>query len=158
MLSTNNNKSIINHLSTDKNSQIILLAQKHYNEYLGILYVDKKEQNDALVHFSYYKKHPLYKKRYKFCGQTSTSSGVNFIRILNENSNEFEYFIFNGKSNRKNISIFEFQNGEPIKKLEEIHVDNNPYIIVRQYDLENNDNEILTFEGSYSLQEILAFC
>lgn len=158
LLNINNEKSILNYLSVDNDSSINLLAQKRYGEYFGVLYIDENDENNEMIYFSYFKKHPLYNNRYKPCGYVSTSSGAYYAEITNEHRENPEFFIFGGKSDEETISVFETENGEPVNKLSEINAGSDPYIIiVEKFDLQNYDNDIMVFEGSYLLDELLQY-
>lgn len=157
MINPDNENSIINYLSIDKDNPITILAQEKYKNYIGILYTDPSDENNNTVHFDYFEKHNLYKNRYQHKGESSGNNGPDNIKLDMGEKNECYFFIYDQKSDYNKCSVFETENGIPIKKLEELDIKNTAYLITRNYNLENKDNEILLFNGSYSLKQILKY-
>lgn len=159
MINPDNEKSIVNHLSSDKNKPINIIEKKKYKDYFVILYTDptETEKNKYASHLQYYVKHKYYKNRYKLkaeSGGDQTQIMVHFLQI--NDLDKSVCFIGNAESKETKCSIFEYdENLHPIRKLDELDVPQTPYIFVKEYELENEYNNIVVYDGDISLKELI---
>lgn len=163
MINPKNEKSIINHLSADKNNPIKILETKEYNDRFAILYTDPLEAkgNEYSAHLQYYVKNKYYSNRFEFkagTGGSQTQTMVLFLQIDNDNDeyiNNCSCFIGNVASEETKCSVFELdENLLPIRKLDELDVPQTSYIFVKEYELKNKDNEIVVYDGAIDLKEL----
>ena len=162
MINPDNEKSIINHLSTDKNKPINILAVKKYGNSFLIVYSDpsETETNKYSSHFSRFVKHKLYPNRYQYCAGSlgnQTQVMVDGMLLYEEKAsdeNKLVYAIANVASDETTCSVFELNEDLfYIKKLDEIEVPKTPYILIKEYNLENKQNEIVVHDGSIDLED-----
>ncbi len=156
MININNENSINKKLALDSNSQVEILASSEYCGWAGILY---RESGDNLTHFVYLKKHSFYKNRYIICGEWKGS----YTACEAKNSNmlygeKAVCFIFGNSEKNTKYSIFEFDinTGKVCKKLDEINVHENSFVLTKMYDMNNHSNNIFVFNGSCNMEEINA--
>ena len=132
MINIENEKSIINHLSSNKNNPINILATQKYGNSFLIVYTDpvKTKENKYSSYFSCFTKHKFYKNRYKYQGGTTgkqTEIMVSGITLDNET-------------------------GIPIKRLDVIDVlKGQPYIIVKKYQIQSPNNMLIAYDGEIEL-------
>lgn len=164
MINPDNEQSIINFLSTDKDEPIEILATKKYDNYFLILYTDpiKVAKNKNSSCFSTFVKNKYYASRYN----TSSLSMGNGTEIQVAYT-ELDYAsskkdtrvlaIANVASEETQCSVFEF-NLETLQyesRLDLIDVpQNQPYIIVKEYELKNKKNIVVAFDGDVSLDDL----
>ena len=160
MINPDNEKSIINHLSTDKENPIDVLEIKKHKNYVAILYTDPVElgKNKNSSHLVCFIKNKYYSNRYKSTassGGEQTQSMVHFIPFIDEEKDSCSFcFIANTASEETKCSVFEYdENLLPIKKLDELEVPKTSYIFVKEYELENKYNNILVYDGSIDLED-----
>lgn len=156
MININSENSINKKLAADSNSQVEILASKEYCGWAGVLY---RESGDDLTHFVYLKKHKFYKNRFIICGEWKG----NCIACETKNSNmlflgKSVCFIFGNSEKNTKYSIFEFDNntGKLCKKLDEIDVYENSFVLIKMYDMNNHSNNIFVFAGSCNMDEVNA--
>lgn len=164
MMNVKNEKSIINHLSTDKNNPVDILATKEYEDYFLVLYTDpitlKANENSSC--FSCFIKHKSYVNRYKYKGGTTgnqTEIMVAGIELNNEivQDGGAAYAIANVASNETKCSVFEVdsETGIVISKLDVIDVPKGqPYIIVKEYEKKSRDNMLIVYDGDLNLKDL----
>lgn len=153
-----NEKSINNYLAIDKNEPIEILEMKKYGDYVGVLYIDpsdKNEDND-FTHFVALEKHKFYQNRYIKKGSNyGNFTQVSCYRIPDVDSENAAYFIFDISRNETKCTVFEEDMTLNIlKKLDEFDVPQTPYILIKEYKLENEYNGISVYNGSITLDEL----
>lgn len=161
MINIENEKSIINHLSSNKNNPINILATQKYGNSFLIVYTDlvKTKENKYSSYFSCFTKHKFYKNRYKYQGGTTgkqTEIMVSGITLDNEieQNGTVVYAIANVASEETKCSIFEAdsETGIPIKRLDVIDVlKGQPYIIVKKYQIQSPNNMLIAYDGEIEL-------
>lgn len=161
MINIENEKSIINHLSSNKNNPINILATQKYGNSFLIVYTDpvKTKENKYSSYFSCFTKHKFYKNRYKYQGGTTgkqTEIMVSGITLDNEieQNGTVVYAIANVASEETKCSIFETdsETGIPIKRLDVIDVlKGQPYIIVKKYQIQSPNNMLIAYNGEIEL-------
>ncbi len=158
MININNEKSISNYLAVNKNEPIKILEMKKYEDYVGILYTDPsdKNENDDYAHFVALVKHKFYRNRYIKKGSNyGNFTQASCYEIPNEKSEKAVYFIFDISRNETKCSIFEEDMTLNIlKKIDEFDVPQTPYILVKEYKLENKYNNISVYNGSLALNDL----
>lgn len=161
MINIENEKSIINHLSSNKNNPINILATQKYGNSFLIVYTDpvKTKEKKYSSYFSCFTKHKFYKNRYKYQGGTTgkqTEIMVSGITLDNEieQNGTVVYAIANVASEETKCSIFEAdsETGIPIKRLNVIDVlKGQPYIIVKKYQIQSPNNMLIAYDGEIEL-------
>lgn len=161
MINIENEKSIINHLSSDKNNPINILTTQKYGDSFLIVYTDpvKTEENENSSYFSRFTKHKLYKNRYKYKGGTTGNQSeimVTGIELDNEitHDNSIAYAVANVASEETKCSVFEVdhETGIPIRRLDVIDVPKGqPYIIVKEYQIKSKSNMLIVYDGEIEL-------
>ena len=156
LVNANDEKSISDYLSYDKNKPIEILAKKSYKDYVAVLYTDpidkENGEDDDFAHFYVFKKHKLYKDKYVHCagsieGGNIISANVQQIEVME--SSHAECFIYNVASNETKCIVLEDDLGlNSIRKLDEIDVVQTPYIIVKEYDLLSKYHYVNTVNGT----------
>ncbi len=63
MINIDDEKSLSDFLSANKDNPISILDFEKHENYVGILYTDPVDENNDMVHFVYLRKHNLYKNR-----------------------------------------------------------------------------------------------
>lgn len=167
MINPDSEKSIINHLSSDKNNPINILASEKYGNSFLILYEDPvtKEENQYNARLSRFVKHKLYPNRYEYKGGSlgrATQIQVDGMMLNDEKAsdeNKVAFVIANTASKETRCSVFEsnqFELDEDlyIKKIDELKVPQEPYIIIREYTMKNKKNELLVYDGSIDLKDL----
>lgn len=163
MINPENMQSVINHLSTDKNNPVTVLAYEKYGNSFLILYSDSvsSQSNQSAPVFSVYTKHRLYKNRYQYKGGTTgeqTRAMVAGMELTDEADGDYvPYAIANAASDETKCSLFEadFETGLPIKRLDVIDVPGDePYIIVKEYKKESENNLIYEYDGEIELSDL----
>lgn len=148
-------------------SAVEILAKKQYDDYFAVLYnVVPSGENEGTTFFSVYKKHKAYANRYAFDGGTAgASSGawdmVYAYPMLDPDapSSHIACFFACTASSEKVCSVFEYDLSNPLQpyvcKLEEyIPPQNEPYIVVREYDLTKAGNAVTCFDGLVELSDL----
>ena len=154
MININSESSINKKLASDSNSQVEILASNEYCGWAGVLY---RESCDDLTHFVYLKKHKFYKNRYIICGKWKGSYTACEAKNSTMQYNEKAVcFIFGNCEKNTKYSIFEFDihTGKLCKKLDEIDVYENSFVLTKMYDMNNNSNNIFVFDGSCNIDDI----
>lgn len=154
-ININNEKSIQSHFSVNQNSPVKVLAMEKFNDYAGILYTDPDSENNGEYCFRYLKKFPLGKNLYhNYGGYSKTNAdGVNCIEIYEDGSESCILFIFALKSNDNTCSVFNI-NTVPVTKLDEIKIDNVPFVIAKKYHVTEDNNSIAVFDGALSVDDV----
>lgn len=148
MININSEKSISNHLAADQDMPITILDTAAIGNYFGILYTDPMDESEGYIHFRYITKAKLYKNHYYNiggdCRITTDDTTLIDTNHSNESRNTAEVFIVGkGRNYDKKISIFEYnEKSDNPKKIEEIEVPAQPFIIAKTYDLEKSSHEI----------------
>lgn len=165
MINIENEKSIINHLSTDKNNPINILTTQKYADSFLIVYTDpiKTEENENSSCFSCFTRHKFYKNRYKYNGGTTGNQSeimVSGIELDNEIAQDgtVVYAIANVASEETKCSVFEVdhETGVPISRLDVIDVPKGqPYIIVRDYQIKSKSNMLIVYDGEIELSLLI---
>ena len=157
LINPNNEKSLNKHLGVSEESIITILAQEKYNNYLGIYYTDSCG-DEGISNFVYLKENNLCKGRYKILGGGSGNTSVKSQRVSsnNNNSNEIPFYFIYGQNVADNIcTVFECnENGYLTKKIEEISVTDNPFVITKTYNLSNDNSDIFIFEGKATEKDV----
>lgn len=166
MINPDNEQSIINFLSTDKDKPIEILATKKYEDRFLILYIDpiKVVENKNSYCFSTFVKNKYYRSRYN-ASSLSTGDGTEIqvssteLEDMYSEKDTRAFAIANVASEETKCSVFEV-NIETFRyesRLDVIDVpQNQPYIIVKEYKLKNKDNIIVAFDGDVSLNHLNA--
>lgn len=143
-------KSIISNLSANEDSAVTILAKEKYKDYAAVLYT---APSDEKVHFAYFIKHRFF-NRYSIKGGGSTNNGVDCTKVQNDDG-ELIFFIYDNASEASKCSAFELNfDGTVQSKIDEIDTPKGPYIITKEYELNDKENEVLVFEGSKTIEEI----
>ena len=145
MINIENEKSIINHLSSNKNNPINILATQKYGNSFLIVYTD-----------------PVKTKENKYSSYFSRCSALIFISVFIKlmlcETGKIRTIV--DKINRRTIdeetkcSIFEAdsETGIPIKRLDVIDVlKGQPYIIVKKYQIQSPNNMLIAYDGEIEL-------
>jgi hypothetical protein len=164
MINPDNEKSIINFLSTDKDNPIDILVTKKYGDRFLILYTDpiKVAKNKNSSCFSTFVKNKYYKNRYN-TSSLSTGNGTEIQVVgteledvsLNEDTKTFA--IANVASEETKCSIFEVdpETNRYVSRLDVIDVPKNkPYIIVKEYKTHSKDNVLIAYDGIIELEQL----
>lgn len=157
MMNIKDEKSINSYLSVDKNKPVTILSQNTYEDYAGILYTDPVDSNENVIHFVYVKKHKLYPNRYIVLGGGKSNTGETECSKAYEDGAEKPIFFIYGKGDSDNIcSVFEIDSETfiPVNKLEEIVLPAEDYVIAKDYKLENNENQVMVFNGSLGVEDV----
>lgn len=153
-------KSLNKHLGINSNSVITVLVQEKYKNYLGIYYKDSSSSENK-TSFIYLRENKICKNRYDKCGGGSSNQNVNSKRISRDDDftaqNPF-YFIYGQNVEDNTCSVFEYDiYGNFTKKIDEISVPDDPFVVVKNYNLSNSESDIFVFEGKVTEKEILEF-
>lgn len=158
LINIDNEKSISDYLAVDKSNPIRILEMKEYEDYVGILYIDPSDKNedDDYAHFVALIKHKFYQNRYIKKGSNyGNFTQVSCYRIPDVNSENAVYFIFDISRNETKCTVFEEDMTLNIlKKLDEFDVPQTPYILIKEYKLENEYNDISVYNGSITLDDL----
>lgn len=168
LVNPNNEKSISNYLSKDKNlplsvdksRPVKILKTEKYKNYSVVLFVSPAEldTNKNSAHLYCFEKSKFYPGRYKLRGGTdrvSNEKSVLFTTIEDENTNTVACFIANMTGSSSRCSVFEFnENGNAVLKPDEPDVPGDNYLILREYKLKSKKDRIAVFDGSISLDEM----
>ena len=158
LINIDNEKSISDYLAVDKSNPIRILEMKEYEDYVGILYIDPSDKNedDDYAHFVALIKHKYYQNRYIKKGSNyGNFTQVSCYRIPDVNSENAVYFIFDISRNETKCTVFEEDMTLNIlKKLDEFDVPQTPYILIKEYKLENEYNDISVYNGSITLDDL----
>lgn len=160
MINIKSEKSISNNLSSYKNTPISIIDLKVNDNYAFVLYTDPIDVNDDVVHYTYMRKHNLYKNRYKIKGGgKGNSEGIDSLKAYDcEKDTEPLFFVYSQVKNTNVCSVFEYNllTGELVKKLDEFKMPQNSYVIVKKFDLEDKlYNDIIIIQGSVSFEEAI---
>lgn len=154
MININNEKSINSLLATDKDQPITILAKDEYKNCAGVFYTDPIDVDDGKTHFAYFIKNPFYTNRYSIKGGGGGTNIIDCNQVQNED-NELIFFIYSSADKESKCSVFEMgPDLLTIRKLEEIDTPKGPFIMVKEYDLESNDNQISVYNGSLSKDDL----
>lgn len=158
MINIDDEKSLSDFLSANKDNPISILDFEKHENYVGILYTDPVNENNDMVHFVYLRKHNLYKNRYVIKGGgKGNSTGADSTKAYDDEKDAKPLFFIYSQASEDNLcSVFEynFLTGEIVKKLDELEVPQNSYVIAKSYDLEDElYNDIMVFDGSVSFEE-----
>lgn len=150
-ISFENDSSIINYLSANKDDSVTILAKEKYKNYAAVMYT---VSTDEKIHFVYFEKNPYFYNRYNIKGGGSTNNGIDCTKVQNDNG-ELIFFIYNNDEEESKCSLFQIASDGMINnKIEEIDTPAGPYIIVKEYNFDDKESEILAFEGSKTIEEI----
>lgn len=157
LINVNDEESINAHIAVDKNKPITILAKEQLDDYIGILYTDPIDSNDNTTHFVYLKKHKLYSNRYVVLGGAKGNTGsVDCSKAYEDGAKKPVFFIYGNGNSKSVCSVFEVDSYtlEPINKLEEINTPENAFIIAKDYELENSENQVFVYDDSLSIDEV----
>ena len=158
MINPDNEESVINYLSTDKNRPINIIETKKYGNYFVILYTNpvKTEENKYSSQMDYFVKHKFYSNRYVYAAGDGGNQTQQMVHSMHINDSEGALcFIGNLKSNETKCSVFEFdENLDLVKKLDEVEVPQTSYIILKKYKIESEHDYIGVFDGSVSEEDL----
>lgn len=166
MINPDNEKSIINFLSTDKNNPIDILATKKYEDRFLILYTDpiKVAENENSSCFSTFVKNKYYKNRYN-TSSLATGDGTEIqvegteLEDVSLKKDTRTFAIANVASEETKCSIFEVdvEANCYVRRLDVIDVPKNkPYIIVKEYKTQSKDNVLIAYDGIIELEHLNA--
>lgn len=150
------------------NREIEILAKKQYGDYFAVLFyaLPADGQGTADAYFNVYKKHKAYANRYEICHSSGGSGSGDFematvCSLIDEDnpSTHVACFFANTPSSETACSVFEVDTDafeHPyVRKLEEFTPpQDEPYIIVKEYDLTKAGNSITCQDGSFDLLDI----
>lgn len=150
MININSEKSINKHLATDPNNPINIIATKEYEDCFAILFKDPLDvdQGDDYAHFAVLVKHSLYNNRYTYAGGCpgGNFTDVDFWQMDAMMSDHAVCFIYDIPRNNSKCLVFEEDMSlQPIRKLDEFDVEQNGYIIIKEYDLLSKYHTITTY-------------
>ena len=163
MINIDSEKSIINHLSRDKNSPIEILKIEKSGNYAAVLYTDPVEikNNPMAVHLDGLVKSKYYSDKYELSGRNGGNQTEAMVLssdfLSEENENNHICFIGNAAANESKCSVFEVDTEAAcyVNRLDVIDVSKNqPYIIVNEYTLQSNSNLIIVYDGEIELREL----
>lgn len=153
-------KSLNKHLGINSNSVITVLAQEKYKNYLGIYYKDSSSSENK-TSFIYLRENKICKNRYDKCGGGSSNQNVNSRQISRDDDFSAQtpfYFIYGQNVEDNTCSVFEYDiYGNFTKKIDEISVPDDPFVVVKNYNLSNSESDIFVFEGKVTEKDILEF-
>lgn len=154
MININSEKSINNHLSLTKSNSVTILGIEQYDDYCGILFIDPVDDPEGTTHFKCLKKNKLFSNMYYEIGSANqqNQSGVNCYKAYEDGDETAVFFIYGLGNDFDKCTSFELTINS-VNKLEEISVSNTPYILIRTYDLEDQQNNIIVLDGSLSEKE-----
>lgn len=157
LINPDSEKSLNKHLGVSNDSIITVLAQEKYNNYLGIYYTDSNGE-EGISNFVYLEENKLCKGRYKIRGGGSgnTSVKAQCVRSNDNNSDEAPFYFIYGQNVADNIcTVFECdENGYFTKKINEISVADNPFVIAETYNLSNDNSDIFILEGKVTEKDV----
>ncbi len=154
LINPESEKSLNKYLGVTDDSRITILAQEKYDDYLGIYYIDSNGE-PGINNFVYLKENKICKGRYKLQGGSSGTTSVKAQYISNNANKTFIYFIY-GQNITDNIcTVFECnEDGYFTKKINEISVPDNPFVIVKTYNLGSSNSDILILEGKVTEEDV----
>lgn len=161
LVNLNDESSISDYLAADKSKPINILETAVYGDYVGILYTDSVDAESGCAsdyaHFVALTKHKFYKNRYLKKGSNyGNFTQPNCYEISNSINELAVYFIFDISRNETKCSVFEADMTlMPLRKIDEFNIPQSPYIIVKEYKLENEYNSISTYNGSVELNDLI---
>ncbi len=166
LINPDDEQSIINNLSEDKDNPIDILVTKKYGDNFLILYTDpiKVAENKNSSCFSTFVKNKYYKNRYN---TSSLSSGVGTeiqvdgteLEDVSLKGDTRTFAIANVASEETKCSIFEVdpQTNRYVSRLDVIDVPKNqPYIIVKEYKTQSKDTVLIAYDGIIELEQLNA--
>lgn len=157
LIDPRNQSSLNKHLGLSESSVVTVLAQENYENYCGIYYTDSNE-NAGITNFGYLRQNKFIKNRYEICGGGSGNAAVNSqtVKRADDETEESPFYFIYGQNPENDIcTVFEVdENGYILKKIDEIFVSNEPFILVKKYKLSNTNNDILIFEGRVTEDDI----
>lgn len=149
------------------NKEVEILVKKEYGDYFAVLYnaVSSQGEEEAVTYFSVYKKHKGYVNRYEPQGNVGSNPGGFDMTVsysldnANNPSTNVACFFANTASNVDCCSVFECDDSSPerpyVRKVDAFTPpQNEPYIIVKEYDVTKAGNSILCFDGAVELSDI----
>lgn len=149
MININSEESINKHLAADANNPINIIATKKYEDYFAVLYTDPidVDEDDDYAHYAVLAKHSLYKNRYRCVGRNWGNFGDAGCDQLNSmESDHAVCFIYDIPRNNSKCLVFEEDMSlQSIRKLDEFEVEQNGYIIIKEYDLLSKYHTITTY-------------
>ena len=153
MINPDNEESVINYLSTDKNRPINIIETKKYGNYFVILYTNpvKTEENKYSSQMDYFVKHKFYSNRYVCLGGSGGNQTQQMVHFTHFNDSDGSTLCFIGdlESDETRCSAFELgEDLDLVRKLDEFEVPKTSYIIVKQYKLKNERNYVVFYDGS----------
>lgn len=160
LIDVTNNKSLNSHLAHDKNQSINILVTNEYEGYFAVLYTDPSDLPDTLFHLQVLEKNKYYDNKYSESAALSklqnSSQEVSLLHVNFAESEHAVCFIADNENNVTKCSLFEFDpyTLQAIKKLDEIDVPQTDYIIIKEYELEHEENTVFAFDGSKDMNEI----
>lgn len=166
MINPDNEKSVINFLSTDKDNPIDILVTKKYGDVFLVLYTDPvvTAKNKDISCFSSFKKNKYYKNRYNTMSLDSRNAtdvqvyGIELEDVSLQGDTR-SYAIANYASQETKCSVFEV---DPVmlryaNRLDVIDVPKNePYIIVKEYKTQSKDSVLIAYDGVVELEHLNA--
>ncbi len=158
MINPDNEESVINYLSTDKNRPINIIETKKYGNYFVILYTNpvKTEENKYSSQMDYFVKHKFYSNRYVYLGGSGGNQTQQMVHFLTINDSENALcFVGDLESDETRCSVFEFdENSIPLDKIDEFEVPKTSYIIVKKYKLKSEYDEAVFYDGSFDMRDM----
>ena len=148
MININSEKSINKHLAADANNPINIIATKEYEDYFAILFTDPFDVDEAddYAHFVVLRKHKFYKNLYVKEGASEGNKSGGSWQLNAMESDHAVCFIYDIPSNDTKCLVFEEDMElNPIRKLDKFDVDQNGYIIIKEYDLLSKYHTISTY-------------
>ncbi len=160
LINPDDEQSIISHLSKDKDNPIDILKVEKYKNYATVLYTvpAEIEENPNAIHLDSLVKSKYYSDKYELSaksGGNQTEEMVLFESFTDEGAeNKRICFVANTAVSETKCSVFEVDpvNGAYVNRLDVIDVpENEPYIIVKEYQLESKDNLLMVYDGEIEL-------
>lgn len=150
-------KSLNKHLGVSDDSIITVLAQKKYNNYLGIYYTDSNSA-EGTRNFVYLKEDKLCKNRYNICGGGSGNTSVKFQSVSTDDGADDGapfYFIY-GCDTSGICTMVELADNDGHAEINETFEipKKEAFIIVKEFYFKQDDPSIMIFDGKVSEQEL----
>ena len=174
LLNPNSDRSIIASVSKLRHgntvglgdSAVEILAKKQYGDYFAVLFnaVPPEDNVAPVTYLSLYKKHKYYNDRY--VPAASTNDGTETDTVLcaqvkdaDPASAKVVCYIGNDVSPVSHCTLLEADEDTPerlfVRKLDEIALPfGNPYILVKEYQMQKPGNSVVCFDGSIDLSDL----
>lgn len=148
------------------NKEVEILVKKQYGDYFAVLFsaVPPDDREAAITHLSLYKKHKYYKNRYVSSSRTSDGSELDSVLCISQMDEDLDSakivcYIGNDVSGVSRCTLLEADEDTPdrpfVRKVDEIALPtDDPYILVKEYEMQKPGNSIVCFDGSLDLSDI----